>query len=83
VRAPTQTLKQRRAEADDAREFQQIQKFVAECRRHWPGAMIVLWPDSAPTDASAPINQNPAPGENGCAAVPAINRMLEEASKKG
>jgi hypothetical protein len=31
-------------------EWRQIKEFVAECRRHWPGAMIVLRPN--PTDAA-------------------------------
>jgi hypothetical protein len=41
-----------------AKEFQQIAKFVAACRRRWPGAMIVLRPnqDGAPAGASAPPN---------------------------
>jgi hypothetical protein len=49
------TGEQRRADAANAQEFQQIQKFVAECRRHWPSAMIVLRPDGAPTGANTPI----------------------------
>ena len=56
------TPEQRRAEADDAQEFHQIQKFVAACRRQWPGAMIVLRPDGAPIGASPPSDLNPAPG---------------------
>jgi hypothetical protein len=44
-------------------EFQQIQKFVAACRRQWPGAMIVLRPDGVRTGASTPTNPKPAPGE--------------------
>ena len=51
-----------RSDARNAQEFQQIQKFVAECRRHWPGAIIVLRPDGARTGASAPTNPKPAPG---------------------
>jgi hypothetical protein len=51
---------QRCANAADAQEFQQIQKFVAACRRQWPGAIIVLRPDGAPTGASAPINPKPS-----------------------
>jgi hypothetical protein len=45
-RVPSAELaaEQRRADAADAQEFQQIQKFVGECRRYWPGAMIVLRP---------------------------------------
>ena len=49
-----QTPEQRYAEMLDAQEFHQIKKFVAACRRQWPGAMIVLRPDSAPTGANAP-----------------------------
>ena len=30
------------------REFEQIQKFTAECRRLWPGAKIVLRPGDLP-----------------------------------
>jgi hypothetical protein len=52
----------RRADAAEVQEFHQIQKFVAACRRQWPGAIIVLRPDGAPTGASAPINPKPAPG---------------------
>lgn len=45
-----------------AREFHQIQKFVAACRRQWPGAKICLRPDhdDAPASADAPPN-NPEP----------------------
>jgi hypothetical protein len=43
-------------------EFHQIKKFVATCRRQWPGAIIVLRPDSAPVRADALPNLNPAPG---------------------
>jgi hypothetical protein len=57
-----QTLEQRRADAVDAHEFHQIQKFAAACRRQWPGAMIVLRPDSVPSGAGAPPNLNQAPG---------------------
>jgi hypothetical protein len=32
-------------------ELQRIKRFVAACRRHWPGAMIVLRPDTS-TDAA-------------------------------
>jgi hypothetical protein len=63
--APRQTLEQRRADVVAAQEFHQIKKFVAACRRQWPGAMIVLRPDSAPTRANAPPNLNLAPGETG------------------
>jgi hypothetical protein len=58
----THTLKHRYAEMLDAQEFHRIKKFVAACRRHWPGAMIVLRPDGAPVGASPPSNLNPAPG---------------------
>jgi hypothetical protein len=43
-----QTLEQRCADVAAAKEFHQIRKFVAACRRQWPGAMIVLRPDGAP-----------------------------------
>jgi hypothetical protein len=52
---------QRRSDAANAQEFHQIQKFVAACRRQWPGAIIVLRPDGARTGASAPSNQNQHP----------------------
>ncbi len=51
---PAQAAERRRAEDADAQEFHRIQKFVAACRRHWPGATIVLRPDGAPTGANAP-----------------------------
>jgi hypothetical protein len=54
------TSEQRRADAANAQEFHQIQQFVAACRRHWPGAIIVLRPDDGPTGASAPINPKPS-----------------------
>jgi hypothetical protein len=60
--APARAPERRRAEDADAQEFHQIQKFVAACRRQWPGAKIVLRPDSAPTGANAPSNLKPAPG---------------------
>jgi hypothetical protein len=51
---------QRRSDATNAQEFHQIQQFVAECRRLWPGAIIVLRPDGAPTSgAGAPTTTNP------------------------
>jgi len=54
---------QRRADAANAQEFHLIKEFVGECRRYWPGAMIVLRPDGAPTSgAGAPTNPEPAPG---------------------
>ncbi|MGO9046169.1 MAG: hypothetical protein ACLQFW_04670 [Xanthobacteraceae bacterium] len=56
------TPEQRYAEMLDAQEFHQIKKFVAACRRQWPGAKIVLRPESAPTGANALPNLNPAPG---------------------
>jgi sirohydrochlorin ferrochelatase len=54
---------QRSAELFPAREFQRIAKFVAACRRQWPGAMIVLRPNegSPPEGADAPPNPEPAP----------------------
>jgi hypothetical protein len=57
-----QTPEQRYAEMLDAQEFHQIEKFVAACRRQWPGAMIVLRPDGEPVGASPPSNLNAAPG---------------------
>jgi hypothetical protein len=54
-----QTPEQRSADAADAQKFHQITKFVAACRRQWPGAIIVLRPDGAPTGASAPTNPKP------------------------
>jgi hypothetical protein len=44
-------------------EFYQIQRFVAACRRQWPDAKIVLWPnqDDASTGAYAPIIPNTHP----------------------
>jgi hypothetical protein len=46
----------------DAQEFRQIQRFVAACRRQWPGAIIVLRPNGALVGASPPSDLNPAPG---------------------
>ena len=46
-------------------EWQQIKKFVAECRRQWPGAMIVLRPnrtDAASQGATRAPSEPPAPG---------------------
>jgi hypothetical protein len=43
-------------------EFYRIQEFVAACRRQWPGAMIVLRPDSVSSDASALPEPDPASG---------------------
>jgi len=56
-----QTNERRRSEKIAAQEFYQIQKFAAACRRHWPGAKIVLRPNEggAPQGAGAPLpNQN-------------------------
>jgi hypothetical protein len=58
MRTAPQTPEQRRADVAAAQEFHQIQKFVAACRRQWPGAMIVLRPDDAPTGANAPTTRN-------------------------
>ena len=46
-----------------AQEFQQITKFVAACRRQWPGAMIALRPNEGgpPQGADAPPNSKSAP----------------------
>jgi hypothetical protein len=65
--AQARTGEQRHADAANAQEFHQIQKFVVACRRQWPGA---------PTGANAPINQNPSPEENGYTAVPTIEHIL-------
>ena len=66
MRTATQTPEQRCADVAAAQEFRQIQKFVAACRRQWPGARIVLRPDhdaaSAPADARA---DNLTPKRNG------------------
>jgi hypothetical protein len=46
----------------DRAEWKQIKEFVAACRRQWPGAMIVLRPDT--TTAAAPrcdVDQHPKP----------------------
>jgi hypothetical protein len=55
ARARTGGPEQRHADAANAQEFLQITKFIAACRRQWPGAMIVLRPDGAPIVADAPI----------------------------
>jgi hypothetical protein len=49
----------------EAREFLQIQQFVAACRQQWPGAKIVLRPnqDGGQIGAGAPITPNPHPKE--------------------
>jgi hypothetical protein len=41
-----------------------MQKFVAACRRQWPGAKIVLRPyeGGPPQGANAPPNPESAPG---------------------
>ena len=46
MRNTKQTPEQRCADVVAAQEFQQIQKLAAACRRQWPGAQIVLRPDS-------------------------------------
>jgi hypothetical protein len=46
MRKPTQAPEQRCADGVAAQEFRQIKKFAAACRRQWPGAKIVLRPDS-------------------------------------
>jgi hypothetical protein len=45
MRTATLTSEQRCADVVAAQEFHQIQKFVAACRRQWPGAKIVLRPN--------------------------------------
>jgi hypothetical protein len=54
ARAQGGAAEQHCADVVAAQEFHQIRKFVAACRRQWPGAMIVLRPDGAPTGANAP-----------------------------
>jgi hypothetical protein len=58
MRTVKQTPDQRCADVVAAQEFHQIKKFVAACRRQWPGAKIVLRPneDGAPSGATAPSN---------------------------
>jgi hypothetical protein len=60
MRIVSQTPEQRCADVVAAQEFHQITKFVAACRRQWPGSMIVLRPneDGAPQVQAPPI-QNP------------------------
>ena len=62
MRTAKQTPEQRCADVVAAQELRQIQKFAAGCRRQWPGAVIVLRPEGAPTGASAPTNPKRAPG---------------------
>jgi hypothetical protein len=58
--AAKRVSEQRCCDAVNAQEFHEIRAFVAACRRLWPGAMIVLRPDGAPTGASASINPKPS-----------------------
>ena len=61
MRTANQTPEQRCADVIAAQEFHQIQKFVAACRRQWPGAKIVLRPlEGGPPQGSdaPPPNQN-------------------------
>ena len=44
------------SKTSDAREFFQIQQFVAACRQQWPGAKIVLRSGGTQTGANAPPN---------------------------
>jgi hypothetical protein len=60
-----QTTKQRWADVAAAQEFHEIRKFVAACRRQWPGATIVLRPDGTSIGADAPTTTKTAPGVNG------------------
>ncbi len=46
--AAARTPEQQRADLLAAQQFHLITKFVAACRRQWPGAVIVLRPDGAP-----------------------------------
>jgi hypothetical protein len=49
MRNANQTLEQRCADVVAAQEFHQIQKFVAACRRQWPGAIMLrpeFWADA-------------------------------------
>jgi hypothetical protein len=62
MRAAKQTPEQRCADTVAAREFYQMQKFVAACRRQWPDAVIVLRPnDDASQVTDAPTNLKLAP----------------------
>jgi hypothetical protein len=54
MRSTKQTIEQGYFERSDAQEFYRIQKFVAACRRQWPGAKIVLRSGGAQTGANAP-----------------------------
>ena len=60
MKTTKQTLEQRCADVIAAQEFHQIKRFVAACRRQWPGAKIMLRPneDGAPIRANAPITPN-------------------------
>jgi hypothetical protein len=59
------TIERRHLEMRDAQEFHLIQRFVAACRRQWPGAMIVLRPNGALTGAQrASTYPEQAPGED-------------------
>jgi hypothetical protein len=43
------------ADQEERRKFEFIQKFVTECRNHWPGAKIVLRSsDSVSVDLNHP-----------------------------
>jgi hypothetical protein len=56
-----QTLEQRSADVVAAQKFHQIQKFAAARRRHRPGAMNILRPDSMIT--TEVVNSRPTRGE--------------------
>jgi hypothetical protein len=60
AQARTRTPEQQFADVVAAQEFYRITKFVAACRRQWPGATIVLRPDGASSGARAPIQPEAA-----------------------
>jgi hypothetical protein len=49
----------RTADEEGRRKFEQIQKFVSECRRHWPGSKIVI----RASDAACVALNNPEPNQ--------------------
>lgn len=63
AQAQVGTPEQRYADLLDAQEFHRIKKFVAACRRRWPGAVIVLRPNQGgvPAGAKCAAYSEPAP----------------------
>jgi hypothetical protein len=52
------------ADREEAERFEQIQRFVTECRRHWPGSKIVIRAsDAACVDLSDTVATNPGTSE--------------------